>query len=142
MFFNRQVVKKTVVHANQGLLLGNKNELFDTYKWTINTYNKWTINTYNNLDECPGNYAEWKKSIPKSFKLHDYIYITFYIHFIYTYIYFIYIYITFLNVKIIEIENSHSYGVRRRRQWHPTSVLLPGKSQGQRSLVGCSPWGR
>ena len=30
----------------------------------------------------------------------------------------------------------------RRRQWHPTSVLLPGKSHGQRSLVGCSPWGR
>ena len=29
----------------------------------------------------------------------------------------------------------------RRRQWHPTSVLLPGKSHGQRSLVGCSPWG-
>ena len=23
-----------------------------------------------------------------------------------------------------------------------TSVLLPGKSHGQRSLVGCSPWGR
>ena len=30
----------------------------------------------------------------------------------------------------------------RRRQWHPTSVLLPGKSHGWRSLVGCSPWGR
>ena len=28
------------------------------------------------------------------------------------------------------------------RQWHPTPVLLPGKSNGQRSLVGCSPWGR
>ena len=28
-----------------------------------------------------------------------------------------------------------------RRQWHPTSVLLPGKSHGWRSLVGCSPWG-
>ena len=25
----------------------------------------------------------------------------------------------------------------RRRQWHPTSVLLPGKSHGWRSLVGC-----
>ena len=31
---------------------------------------------------------------------------------------------------------------QRRRQWHPTSVLLPGKSHGRRSLVGCSPWGR
>ena len=29
----------------------------------------------------------------------------------------------------------------RRRQWHPTPVLLPGKSHGWRSLVGCSPWG-
>ena len=29
-----------------------------------------------------------------------------------------------------------------RRQWHPTPVLLPGNSHGQRSLVGCSPWGR
>ena len=28
-----------------------------------------------------------------------------------------------------------------RRQWHPTPVLLPGKSHGQRSLVSCSPWG-
>ena len=30
----------------------------------------------------------------------------------------------------------------RRRQWHPTPVLLPGKSHGRRSLVCCSPWGR
>ena len=29
-----------------------------------------------------------------------------------------------------------------RRQSHPTPVLLPGKSHRQRSLVGCSPWGR
>ena len=28
-----------------------------------------------------------------------------------------------------------------RRRWHPTRVLLPGKSHGRRSLVGCSPWG-
>ena len=28
-----------------------------------------------------------------------------------------------------------------RRKWQPTAVLLPGKSHGQRSLVGCSPWG-
>ena len=28
-----------------------------------------------------------------------------------------------------------------RRWWHPTPVLLPGKSHWQRSLVGCSPWG-
>ena len=35
-----------------------------------------------------------------------------------------------------------SYGSFRRRQWHPTPVLLPGKSHGQKSLVGGSPWGR
>ena len=29
-----------------------------------------------------------------------------------------------------------------RRRWPPTPVPLPGKSHGQRSLVGCSPWGR
>ena len=29
----------------------------------------------------------------------------------------------------------------RRRRWHPTPVLLPGKSHGWRSLVGCSLWG-
>ena len=29
----------------------------------------------------------------------------------------------------------------RRRQRHHTPVLLPGKSHGWRSLVGCSPWG-
>ena len=27
-------------------------------------------------------------------------------------------------------------------KWHPTPVLLPWKSHGQRSLEGCSPWGR
>ena len=29
--------------------------------------------------------------------------------------------------------------VLQKRQWHPTPVLLPRKSHGQRSLVGCSP---
>ena len=29
----------------------------------------------------------------------------------------------------------------RRRRWHPTPILLPGKSHGGRSLEGCSPWG-
>ena len=32
--------------------------------------------------------------------------------------------------------------LRGRRRWHPTPVLLPGKSHGWRSLVGCSPWSR
>jgi len=29
-----------------------------------------------------------------------------------------------------------------RRKWQPTPVFLPGESHGQRSLVGCSLWGR
>ena len=28
-----------------------------------------------------------------------------------------------------------------RRKWQPTSVFLPGKSHGQRSFAGYSPWG-
>ena len=28
-----------------------------------------------------------------------------------------------------------------RRKWQPTPVLLPGKSQGRESLVGCHLWG-
>ena len=31
-------------------------------------------------------------------------------------------------------------GLVKRRRWHPTPVLLPGKSHGWRSLVGCRPW--
>ena len=61
---------------------------------------------------------------------------------------------TFLDIKIlnlpIHICVGCSYGNqslmvsqcnRQRRQWHPTPVLLPGKSHGRRSLVGYSPSG-
>ena len=41
------------------------------------------------------------------------------------------------NIQIIGVPEEE-----QRRQWHPTLVLLPGKSHGRRSLVGCSPWGR
>ena len=34
-----------------------------------------------------------------------------------------------------------SWSLLGRRQWHPIPVLLPGKSHGWRSLVGCSAWG-
>ena len=34
------------------------------------------------------------------------------------------------------------YALIQRRQWQPTPVLLPGKSHGRRSLVGCSSWDR
>ena len=29
-----------------------------------------------------------------------------------------------------------------KRKWQPTSVFLPGKFPGQRSLVDCNPWDR
>jgi len=47
-----------------------------------------------------------------------------------------------LYLLILDLIYSSSSVLRRRRRWHPTPVLLPGKSHGQRSLVGCSPWRR
>ena len=50
--------------------------------------------------------------------------------------------------ELFEYTRQHRYHLTpfniytRRRQWHPTPVLLPGKSHGRRSLVGCNPWGR
>ena len=38
--------------------------------------------------------------------------------------------------KVSELAQASCYNLRR--QWHPTPVLLPGKSHGRRSLVGCS----
>ena len=35
-----------------------------------------------------------------------------------------------------------SRGLTWRRKWQPTPVFLPRESCGQRSLVGCCPWGR
>ena len=52
---------------------------------------------------------------------------------------------TYINMKEYKIDlcswfsNDYLYVTRR---WHPTPVLLPGKSHGWKSLVGCSPWGR
>ena len=51
-----------------------------------------------------------------------------------------------LGYLVILEPNSETWGIMeysdspQRRQWQPTPVLLPGKSHGQRSLVGCSPW--
>ena len=28
-----------------------------------------------------------------------------------------------------------------RKEWQPTPVFFPGELYGQKSLVGCSPWG-
>ena len=51
-----------------------------------------------------------------------------------------------VSLKIIQHTSPKNKGILlhncRRRQWHPTPVLLPGKSHGRRSLLGCSPWGR
>ena len=51
----------------------------------------------------------------------------------------------FLGDQCKEIEENNRMGKPRdlfqRRQWQPTPVLLPRKSHGWRSLVGCSPWG-
>ena len=41
-------------------------------------------------------------------------------------------------------KEKHQYSILThiwRKQWHPTLVLLPGKSHGWRSLVGYSPRG-
>ena len=46
-----------------------------------------------------------------------------------------------LSVNIMSYINRFPNIDQRRRQWHPTPVLLPGKSHGRRSLVGCSPQG-
>ena len=50
---------------------------------------------------------------------------------------------SFLKVEILLVPFPLSWGRGnfQRRQWHPTPILLPGKSHGWRSLVGCSPWG-
>ena len=46
-----------------------------------------------------------------------------------------------LLIKQISVNYTIPRHSSQRRQWHPTPVLLPGKSHGWRSLVGCSPWG-
>ena len=40
-----------------------------------------------------------------------------------------------------DIKNSNFIYIYWRRQWHPTTVLLPGESLGRRSLAGYSLWG-
>ena len=47
-----------------------------------------------------------------------------------------------VHAKMGTMKDRNCMDLIRRRQWHPTPVLLPGKSHGRRSLVGCSPWGR
>ena len=49
--------------------------------------------------------------------------------------------IFYWNFHLVRVKNDLPAIKSRRRQWHPTPVLLPGKSHGWRSLVGYSPWG-
>jgi len=46
--------------------------------------------------------------------------------------------LTFFKKSIILLKICAGF---RRGQWHPTPVLLPGRSHGRRGLEGCSPWG-
>ena len=49
---------------------------------------------------------------------------------------------TYMYKRVYICKYTHIYMYIRRRQRQPTPALLPGKSHGWRSLVGCSPWGR
>ena len=51
--------------------------------------------------------------------------------------------VVLLTVYPLGTANTLGWGKRKAqtRKWHPTPVLLPGKSHGQRSLVGYSPRG-
>ena len=43
--------------------------------------------------------------------------------------------------SLSQVRIDEDYSHTQRRRWHPTPVLLPGKSHGRKSLVGCSPLG-
>ena len=49
--------------------------------------------------------------------------------------------VTFQRGALVLVLQVASFHLTCFRQWHSTPVLLPGKSHGRRSLVGCSPWG-
>ena len=48
---------------------------------------------------------------------------------------------THVNFLVLIVHHNYARDNHQRMQWQPTPVLLPGKSHGRRSLVGCSPWG-
>ena len=45
------------------------------------------------------------------------------------------------NINNVRYADMSCFMTLWRRQWHPTPVLLPGKSHGWKSLVDCGPWG-
>ena len=53
--------------------------------------------------------------------------------------------VCWMNEWVKEMDLIHKCDIYHQlawRQWHPTPVLLPGKSHGRKSLVGCGPWCR
>ena len=48
---------------------------------------------------------------------------------------------SFVQIRCRTLSSDH-VRVQEISSKYPTPVLLPGKSHGQKSLVGCSPWGR
>ena len=58
---------------------------------------------------------------------------------------FIFVYVTSLVAQMVKrlstMRKTWVGKIPWRRKWQSTPVLLPGKSHGQRSLVGYSPWG-
>ena len=47
-------------------------------------------------------------------------------------------YLAMTATEVLDLCKVCAMTMYRRRQWHPTPVLLPGKSHGWRSLVGCT----
>ena len=47
-----------------------------------------------------------------------------------------------VSADMTEATQQQQQSLSWRRKWQPTPVFLPGESCGQRSLVGCCPWGR
>ena len=45
-------------------------------------------------------------------------------------------------IKYATFKKWNTMPLLRRRKWQPAPVFLPGEFHGQRSLAGCSPWGR
>ena len=93
---------------------------------------------------CPEAYLVLKISLSEHYftlKIIYYFYIFFKI-FIYFWLYWILVAAHRLSLAVVHGRFLVAASiVGGRRQWHPTPVLLPGKSHGQRRLVCCSPWG-
>ena len=108
-------------------------------------------------------HSQIKKKEPTSLSPYMYMYVYMYVYmYMYMYVYmcvcvYMYVYVYMhTNVWILSLVaqmitrllqcrkprfNPWVQKILWRRQWQPMPELLPGKSRGQRSLVGCSLWG-